>query len=166
MSQDRADAGAPALSAFTDGLRVSRAVSGGAPQTLTTMGHSYGSLVVAKAAVAGADVDAVAVVGSPGLGFVTTPDALRGRLYVSEAEGDNAVADSGWFTADPSGVRDGRHVFESDGGVDPYAVGDLPAQTSASHGHSQHYDRGTESLRSLGYLVLGQTERVSGGPQR
>ncbi len=93
------------------------------------------------------------------------PDALRGRLYVSEAEGDNAVADLGWFGPDPSWIRDGRHVFESDGGVDPYAVGDLAAETAASHGHSEHYHEGTESLRSLGYLVVGMPENVSGGPQ-
>lgn len=48
--EHRADAGAGPLTAFTDGLRVSRAAAGGEQQTITAVGHSYGSLVVAKSA--------------------------------------------------------------------------------------------------------------------
>ena len=61
-----AEAGAPLLDSFLDGLRVSHT---GGPDRLTVIGHSYGSTVVGEAASAGDGlaVDDIIVAGSPGM---------------------------------------------------------------------------------------------------
>jgi hypothetical protein len=61
----QAEAGAPALRRFQEGLRAAH----DGPARLTVLGHSYGSLVVgAAAATPGLAADGVVFVGSPGVG--------------------------------------------------------------------------------------------------
>ena len=62
-----ADAGAPKLSAFLNGLHATSTVTG--PVHYTALGHSYGSLVVGTAAAqpGGIPVDDIVFVGSPGV---------------------------------------------------------------------------------------------------
>ncbi|HEV8174845.1 MAG TPA: alpha/beta hydrolase, partial [Actinoplanes sp.] len=62
----RAEAGADGLRRFQEGLR---ATHDGGPAHQTVLGHSYGSLVVGRAAAGpGLDADSVVFVGSPGVG--------------------------------------------------------------------------------------------------
>jgi hypothetical protein len=61
----QAEAGAPALRRFQEGLRAAH----DGPARLTVLGHSYGSLVVGSAAATpGLAADGVVFVGSPGVG--------------------------------------------------------------------------------------------------
>jgi hypothetical protein len=62
----RAEAGADGLRRFQEGLRATHY---GGPAHQTVLGHSYGSLVVGRAAAGpGLDADSVVFVGSPGVG--------------------------------------------------------------------------------------------------
>jgi Alpha/beta hydrolase len=71
-SASRADAGVAGLRRFQDGLRATHD-GGSAHQTV--LGHSYGSLVVGKAAASpGFEADSVVFVGSPGVGVDSAAD--------------------------------------------------------------------------------------------
>lgn len=68
-----AEAGAPALTNFVDGLRTTNVTDGGSH--ITQIGHSYGSVLTGVAAKSGnLHVDDIVVVGSPGMTVATAKD--------------------------------------------------------------------------------------------
>jgi hypothetical protein len=85
-----ARAGAPELVRTVAGLRAADAPDG-APRHVTVVGHSYGSLVVGRAAAAGLAADDVVFVGSPGVG-VDDADAITrdagGRVWAARTPDD------------------------------------------------------------------------------
>jgi hypothetical protein len=84
----RAEAGAGGLRRFQDGLR---ATHHGAPAHQTVLGHSYGSLVVGKAAAGpGLDADSVIFVGSPGVGVDSAAQLRvpRGQIWSTTSRSD------------------------------------------------------------------------------
>lgn len=87
-SRSPANAGAVGLRRFQDGLR---ATHDGAPAHQTLLGHSYGSLVVGRAASdPGLAADSVVFVGSPGVG-VDSAAELRvppGQVWASTSHSD------------------------------------------------------------------------------
>ncbi|MFI5776265.1 alpha/beta hydrolase [Nocardia sp. NPDC051570] len=94
--RDYADAGAPALDRFQDGLRASHE---GAPSYNSVVGHSYGTVLVGDAAGHGRslDADAAVMVASPGttvdhagdLSLTGVPhDEVAKHIFATEADHD------------------------------------------------------------------------------
>jgi hypothetical protein len=158
-SARRAEAGAPGLRRFQDGLRAA------GPARQTVIGHSYGSLVVGKAAAGGFVADNVVFVGSPGVGVDSARD-LAGRVWSTTSKSDviqyatpapaalardlmvaPAFPTVGlpekdlWFGDNPSDPAFGAHTFASSPGA----------------GHLGYWDRGSPSLETMAAITLGAT---------
>ncbi|BCJ44345.1 hypothetical protein GCM10010168_11580 [Actinoplanes ianthinogenes] len=154
-SAKQAEAGSDGLRRFQDGLR---ATHDGPAARQTVLGHSYGSLVVGKAATGGLDADRVVFVGSPGVGV----DSVRqlgipaDRVFASTSISDPiqylAVAPGRpglgppltptehlWFGHDPSDPRFGARVFG----------------TQWNGGHVGYWDQGKPALDALARITLG-----------
>ena len=126
-----ADAGAPKLTAFLNGLHATSTAAG--PVHYTALGHSYGSLVVGTAASqpGGIPVDDIVFVGSPGVSVDHASDLniLPGHVWAGAASNDpvptlQTAWDKGAYTA-PLGAPL-ANVFPGigslvNGGVDAYA---------------------------------------------
>jgi hypothetical protein len=127
------------------------------------IGHSYGSLVVGKAAASGFAADNVVFVGSPGVGVDSARD-LAGRVWATASSSDiiqyatpapaafardlmvapafpaiGLPAKELWFGHNPSDPAFGAHTFRSSPGA----------------GHLGYWDRGSPSLDSLAAITLG-----------
>ncbi|MDI6098508.1 alpha/beta hydrolase [Actinoplanes sp. NEAU-A12] len=143
--------GAPELTRFQEALR---ATHDGEPAHQTVLGHSYGSLVVGRAAAAGGlPADDVVFVGSPGVG-VDSASQLRipaDRVWSTTsitdpirlaARPDPGLPDRSrdlWFGRDPSEPGFGARVFRS--------------QLDA--GHLGYWDAGKPALDALARITLG-----------
>nr|WP_238345310.1 alpha/beta hydrolase [Actinopolymorpha cephalotaxi] len=145
---ERAEAGARDLIRF---LRedLARRVSPGT--RITLVGHSYGSVVIGRAAPA-VHVDDIVVVGSPGMdagsraGLRTTA-----RVWAARAPGDPIRF------APPLRVGGFGHD------ADPTAPG-FGARTfgvGTARGHADYFTRGTESLANIARIVRGRTGEVT-----
>lgn len=158
----RARAGAVSLRRTLRGLDAAAATSQPAAPVaprlhLTVVGHSYGSVVTGLAATEVTGADDIVVFGSPGTGVWNAGQlqVAPGHVFVAEAQGD-VVARLGRFGTDPGGQAfDGRRL-QTDGGPDLTG-----APTAASHGHSDYYTDGTESLRNLGWVVAGLPDQAT-----
>ena len=168
-SERRAAAGVPALRRFQEGLRVAH---DGPPGRQTVLGHSYGSLVVGRAAAgAGLDADSVVFVGSPGVG-VDSAGELRvpaGQVWSSTARNDviqwAAVApgalarDIAVTAAVPiagpwlSFARPERDLWFGHNPSDP-AFG-ARVFHSAPRGHVGYWERDNPALDTLAAITLG-----------
>lgn len=159
-SARQAEEGAVGLRRFQEGLRASH---DGPAATQTVLGHSYGSLVVGKAATGALDADRVVFVGSPGVGAdsvreLTVPaDRVFASTSISDPIQYTAVspgtavrhllpappptgpADELWFGHNPGDERFGARVFSS--------------QWDA--GHLGYWDRGKPALDALARITLG-----------
>jgi hypothetical protein len=161
-----AAAGAPALRRFQDGLRAAQETPGARHIVL---GHSYGSLVVGKAATGtGLDADGIVFVGSPGVGVRTAGELAvpADKVWASTSRSDiiqYAAVSPGtfvrdlalpaaapalaigsperelWFGRNPSDPSFGAHVFPS----------------RADAGHLGYWDRGSPSLDAMAAITLG-----------
>ncbi|GAA4597416.1 hypothetical protein BJY16_002348 [Actinoplanes octamycinicus] len=155
-SARQAEAGASGLRRFQEGLRATHE---GPAARQTVLGHSYGSLVVGKAATGALDADRVVFVGSPGVGV----DSVRqlgvpaDRVFASTSLSDpiqhlavNPVrvprpplmpTEKLWFGHDPSDPAFGARVFGSqwDGG------------------HLGYWEPGRPALDALARITLGGT---------
>jgi hypothetical protein len=149
--------GAPQLTRFQEALRVTHQ---GEPARQTVLGHSYGSLVVGKAASAGGlPVDAVVFVGSPGVGVdsasqlrfpadqVWATTSATDPIRMAAAPKELLIPDFPgsarhlWFGRDPSEPGFGARVF--------------PSRLGA--GHLGYWDRGEPALDALTRITLGGT---------
>ena len=169
-SARRAEAAAPALRTFQEGLR---ATHDGPAARQTVLGHSYGSLVVGRAAAgAGLEADSVVFVGSPGVG-VDTADRVRGHggevwattsrtdviQYAAVAPGtlirDLAVAGA-IPVAGPllAFGRPERDLWFGTNPSDP-AFGARTFAAQADAGHLGYWDRGRPALDMLAAVALG-----------
>lgn len=147
----------PHLRGTLRGLDASRTVAG-APLHLSVVGHSYGSLVTGTTVRERTGVDEVLFIGSPGTGLRSAAELAGGpvRVFVGAA-GSDWVADLGHFGPDPSQAGFGARTFQTDGGVDRVSG----TERSASEGHSQYYDTGSESVHNMGLIVIGRPDRAS-----
>ncbi|GAA2620618.1 alpha/beta hydrolase [Paractinoplanes durhamensis] len=168
-SARRAEAGAPALRRFLEGMR---ATQDGTPARQTLIGHSYGSLVVGKAAAGALAADEVVFVGSPGVGVdsardlsipaahvwsstshsdviqyaAPAPASVARKLELAAAIPIIGPALAGgsphhdlWFGHNPSDPSFGAHTFAS----------------SADGGHLGYWEPGSPSLDTLASITLG-----------
>ncbi|GIE86651.1 alpha/beta hydrolase [Actinoplanes regularis] len=159
-SARQAEDAAAGLRRFQEGLR---ATHDGPAARQTVLGHSYGSLVVGKAATGALDADRVVFVGSPGVG-VDSAAGLRlpaDRIFASTSASDPiqwlavspgsalpgplpkmpGPSDDLWFGHDPSDPAFGARVFRS----------------QRDGGHLGYWDRGKPALDSLAAIALGGT---------
>ena len=146
------------LAGAVEGLQSLR----GADQPyITVIGHSYGSTAALMALTEyDFEVDALAVVGSPG-SPARSVDELHvrgGNVYVGEAPWD-PVPDSAFFGSDPGAASYGAHVFGAVGTTDPLTHEVL----TGSFGHIEYFSPGTESLRNLALIGIGEGELVTDG---
>nr|WP_307077503.1 alpha/beta hydrolase [Streptomyces canus] len=150
LTTDRADEAAPHLRAF---IRRLQGVVG-RPTTVSLVCHSYGTVVCARAA-SHLDIDALALVGSPGTG-ADTAAALHTPARIWAARGkDDWVGEvphvrtdlfgvTVGFGTDPVSPAFGAHVFAAGEG-----------------GHSDYFSPGSASLTNLARIVLGDTAEVT-----
>jgi hypothetical protein len=119
-------------------------------QQVTLAGHSYGSMVVARAEAAGAGAGRLVLIGSPGLGPGLRSAAdlhlpHGGRVYAARAPGD-LIAVSAPHGADPSSPSFGAVRLRTNAPDRPRATG-----------HSSYYQPGSESLRNVAAVAVGLT---------
>lgn len=140
-----AEAGAPALDSFIDGLRSSHEDSG----RITVVGHSYGSTVVGTAASSGDGlaVDDIVVAGSPGMRVDHVSDLQIDprHVWAGAARGDDVT---GWM----SHFAHGPEPHKEDFGANRFEVD--------TTGHSDYWKRGSESLGNQAAIVVGRYELV------
>jgi pimeloyl-ACP methyl ester carboxylesterase len=151
-----------ALDQFARGIQALR------DYHVTVIGHSYGSLVEARAVVAGMRVDNFVAIGSPGLGFDGQPErdefySNSSRLWAARTPND-PYAGTSWTS----------HI-----GIGPYGVGNFfafnpydPANgftqfrtngPGAPHvsGHDSYLTFRSESLDNLADIVTGHYDEVT-----
>ena len=115
--QNRADSGAPRLSSFLDGIAAQR---GDSIDRFATIGHSYGTNVLAEALkTTSAKVDAFVTLGSAGLKYGTSTADLRAlseakgtKIYATHAAGDGIAAGVGQHLHFRSAAADGGGIYE------------------------------------------------------
>jgi Alpha/beta hydrolase len=168
-----ADAGAPALDGFLDGLRATHL---GPPSLNTVLGHSYAGLLIAVAASGSEQlaVDQVVLVAPSGtelaavdqLQLAGVPaDQVGGRVFVMVAP-DDFINHTSWVHADlPADPAFGATVVAP--GVTQLSVVDAidspfvvrsPLLTSLTV-HSAYWDVGSPFLAEMGRLMAGRTFR-------
>lgn len=143
MRSERAQAGAPRLARFLDGL------PGGAH--VSVLGHSYGAVVCGLATPV-LPADEVVALAAPGMRASTAGELRIARRVWAARTGDDyirfapslRVAGFG-HGPDPVGPQFGAMVF----------------RTTGAHGHDGYYRPGTESLTNLARIVLGRAPQVS-----
>ena len=172
-SARQAEAGAPALRHFQEGLR---ATHDGPTARQTVIGHSYGSLVVGKAAaVAGLPADNVVFVGSPGVGVDSAARLAvpPGHVWSTTSSSDiiqyAAVAPSSLIRdvqlAGPLPVvgpllafgHPERDLWFGHNPSDPsFGAHLFPSDPHA--GHLGYWDKGSPSLDALAAITLGTAQ--------
>ncbi|WP_127499748.1 alpha/beta hydrolase [Actinoplanes solisilvae] len=168
-SARRAEAAAPALRQFQEGLRAGHE---GAPARQVVLGHSYGSLVVGRAAAGeGLAADGVVFVGSPGVGVDSARDlrvptsevwstTARGDViqYAAVAPGglvrDLAVAGTVPGAALPALGRPERDLWFGHNPSDP-GFGARVFASAPLGGHAGYWDPGSPSLDTMAAITLG-----------
>ncbi len=149
MGDRAARDGARDFTTFVDGLRATNQ-QGVGPNHVTAIGHSYGSTVVAEAALAGGlNVDDIIAAGSPGMhtdraaNLNLDPRHVWGGL----AEGDligGGLGDLNFVHGEePTDAAFGGNRFEVD-----------------TRGHSGYWTENSASLRNQAFIVVGQYDRV------
>jgi hypothetical protein len=146
-----ADQGAGFLARAIEGLQTLR---GDHQPYVSVMAHSYGSTAALIALQRGDfQIDALAVVGSPGSSAQSASAlAVRGgNVYVGEA-GWDPVVNSAFYGSDPGAASYGAYRMSVAGGVDAITNQSL----SASYGHNEYFQPGSESMRNLALIGIGE----------
>jgi len=155
-SLDLAYEGSDALAASVAGLHSLR---GDSQPYIALVAHSYGSTAAMMALTNyGIDIDSIGIIGSPGSSAQLATDlGVPGdSVYVGEADWDQ-IKDSAFFGSDPGSASFGAHHFRVNGGIDP-----LTGQTLlGSTGHDEYLKVGSESLRNLALIALGQGRLIT-----
>ncbi|WP_159078184.1 alpha/beta hydrolase [Salinibacterium hongtaonis] len=158
---DLAHDGADALSATVDGLR---AVRGDRQPKVSLITHSYGSTAASIALQRGTlDIDALAIVGSPGVAVddVRGLGLADGAVFVGEASWD-PVADIAFHGSDPGDPAFGAVQMDVGTGHD-----DVTGKTLGSAvGHLGYFAAGTKAMRSFALIGLGRLAEVPGQAQQ
>jgi pimeloyl-ACP methyl ester carboxylesterase len=149
VGSGRSEQGGPLLDRYVDGLRATHT---GGPQHVTVAGHSYGSTVVAEAALRGDGLaaDDIVTAGSPGMHTNRAEDLQIDprHVWAGSADGDHVSGAGGsvW------GVHD-NEPSDGDFGANRYATD--------TEGHSAYWTPGTESLLNQARVVVGQYGAVT-----
>lgn len=155
-SLDLAYGGRDAIATAVGGVREIR---GDDQPFVSVIAHSYGSTATMMALRDyGMQLDSLGIVGSPGSEAkrATELGVPGDNVFVGEAQWDQ-VKDSAFFGADPGSTSFGAHQLSVDGGLDSLTGALLLGST----GHDEYFVRGSESLRNLALVALGQGALVS-----
>ncbi|XVU26290.1 alpha/beta hydrolase [Actinoplanes sp. CA-054009] len=165
----QAEAAAPALRRFQEGLRAGHE---GPPARQTVLGHSYGSLVVGRAAAGpGIDADSVVFVGSPGVGVDSASDLhpRSGEVWSTTA-GNDVIQ---WTAVAPGGLARDLATAAAVPFVGPWLAFGRPEDDlwfghnpsdpafgarvfpSALKGHIGYWDPGNPALDTMAAITLG-----------
>ncbi|MCW4384812.1 alpha/beta hydrolase family protein [Salinibacterium sp. SYSU T00001] len=158
---DQAREGSERLEETVAGLRSARAAD---PPHVSLIAHSYGSTAASLALARGAlEIDAIAIVGSPGVGVQRAADfgMDRGSVFVAEASWD-PVVDTAFHGADPGSAEFGAVIMGVAGGIDDVVGDTLGAVT----GHLGYFEHGSESMRNFALIGLGRGDLVTGSSGR
>lgn len=167
VAEKYADAGAPRLDRFQDGLR---AAHHGDASHNTVIGHNYGSTVIGHAMRDGASlaVDQVVFVGSPGVGVRRVDElALDGvdpsengrRIFATAAAADSVawvddlVPEAHGF--DPTTPYFGATVFDSEPGTS-FSIPGLGDIDFSPTLHSDYFETWSPSLDTIGRIIAGR----------
>ena len=156
-SLDLAKEGAKYISSAVDGVKATR--PGEAPH-LTLVSHSYGSTASLIALADGSvTVDSLVVIGSPGSAAQSVDDIRMpaSRVFVGEAAWD-PVVNCAFFGSDPGASSFGATPMSVAGMKDPITGKSLAPAT----GHLGYFDAGTEAMRNMALVGLGEGALVSG----
>jgi hypothetical protein len=149
--EERAAAGAKALVRFVDGLAAYRPAA-----AITVIGHSYGSVVVGRAARSlNRQVRDIVAVASPGMGVDRVGQLrTRARVWAGTAGAD-------WVRRLPSfrflGVGHGTRPSDR-------AFGARPLPVDGVTGHYDYFRPGTGSLRAMASITLGESRAAAAPP--
>lgn len=131
----RADDGAQRLASFLDGLTAQRGAGSANPvERLVTIGHSYGTNVIAEALkISKEPVDAFVSMGSSGLKPGTTAKDFRGaEIHATQAEGDPIAVNLGQKLYLPAVTANGNPASQR---IDPRNLsGGLRFSSEATQG--------------------------------
>ncbi|AYY13912.1 hypothetical protein EF847_15610 [Actinobacteria bacterium YIM 96077] len=149
-SPDAAEAGAPRLRGFQEGLRVTHA-EGDSHNTL--LGHSYGTTVIGHAAKEGdVPVDNLVFVASPGVGVDTVSELGIDpeNVFATTALGDP-------ISFAPHRMLGPQPTSSPFDVVSPFGATDFSSDIG---GHSSYWNEGNQARNNLAYIVTGQHDRV------
>lgn len=155
-SLDQADEGAQLLGQTIDGVQAART---GHEPYVTLITHSYGSTAaMIELAKGGVEVDALAIVGSPGSAAQTAKalDVKQHNVYVGEAAWD-PVVNTAFYGSDPGASSFGARDMSVAGGIDPITHKLL----GAAVGHLGYFDPGSEAMRNFALIGLGRGDLVT-----
>ena len=150
--------GRDALASAIEGLQSVRA---GNEPYVSVIAHSYGSTAALMALTEyDFDIDALAMVGSPGSPAKSVDElhVRNGNVYVGEAAWD-PIPNSAYFGSDPGAKSYGAKPMGVSGGTDPLTHLALGAST----GHNEYFSAGTESMRNFALISIGQGQYVTSG---
>ena len=168
-SMSLAREGQQSLTRSIEGLRAERAarISTNADGTVTgkqpylaILAHSYGSTAAMLSLQDDqVNVDALAVVGSPGSPARTVGqlNVTNGNVWVGAGQTD-PVPQTGLFGSQPTSAAYGAHRFGVDGATDPFTGKTMGAVV----GHDGYFVTGTESLRNMVLIGIGRGDLVLG----
>lgn len=155
-----AERGVPALRATLEALQA-RADTQGRGQSVTLVGHSYGSVLAGLTSRVATGIDDLVLLGSPGVGAHRVSELAVPAAHVWVGEGRlDQVADLGRFGADPSFPQFGATTLPTGSGIDPV----LGTPVTRPFWHLQYYAAGTASLASVGLVVAGRGALLRAGP--
>jgi uncharacterized protein YukE len=174
VTDARSKAGAQSLDSFINGLRTTH--DGGAYH-VTAVGHSYGSTVVAQAALHGDGlaVDDIVTAGSPGMDTAHATDFINinaRHVWAGSAADDPISNTTGnpWAVGAEAGTRDSPLGGVVDGGLWAYDQGhgesphvaDFGANQYVvdTHGHSDYWKEQSQSLDNQARIVVGKYDDV------
>jgi pimeloyl-ACP methyl ester carboxylesterase len=149
-----------AESALTAEIGGLRALRGDDQPYVTVIAHSYGSTAVLLALQDGdIQVDAVAVVGSPGspARSVAELGVPGDRVWAGAADAD-PVSSTALFGTSPTSPSFGAKTLGVGAGTDPLTGATL----AAAHLHTDYFAAGTEALRNLELISIGRGDLVIG----
>ena len=147
MTAERAEHAAPALNGFHEGIH-SWHQSQGTDPNLTTVDHSYGSLVAGTALTSSKSgvVDAATLYGSPG-------------VYGDSVHDFNVPKDHMYYAGNSGDFVVGLGMPDSEFGPSPDQVGGMTPISSGSGGHSDYWNN-PEFVEDVGQIAAGEDPSV------
>jgi hypothetical protein len=155
--RELAEQGAKYLSNSLDGVR---AIREGDAAHVSVIAHSYGSTAALMALSEGAEVDSLALVGSPGSAaqHVSEIGVPAEDVYVGEA-GWDPIVDSAFFGSDPGAASFGAKKLSVEGSIDRLTGKALAGST----GHNEYFSPGTEAMRNMALIGINKGQWVTDG---
>ncbi|WP_341954311.1 alpha/beta hydrolase [Salinibacterium sp. TMP30] len=152
---DKADQGKDTLAGAILGLQAERGTD---QPYISVVAHSYGSTAAMMAlSEYDFDIDALALVGSPGSPAESVADlnVRDGNVFVGEAAWD-PIPNSSYFGPDPGAESFGAKSLGVSGGFDMI----MKEPLTGSVGHNEYFTPGSEAMRNFALLCIGRSDLI------